>query len=131
MRLGPLEAPAPTSLTDSGWTSLLHEENPLRRFSISTSRSCAAWLQFPINLVRDSEKSALNQFRHAAEADAPARRNPDGDRISFGSIPAPWPCFVINRFNEGLRLLVNAVWIPSDSHEPSNKWRFAAAPHFK
>jgi hypothetical protein len=57
-------------VTARGWTSFTQEAIPLRRFGIHTSGGCAVWLQFPLNLVRDSEKTALNQFRYDAEADA-------------------------------------------------------------
>ena len=60
------------SLRRGSWTTLYHEENPLHRFGLNTSRSCAASQQFRLNLVRDSEKSALGRFRYDAEADATA-----------------------------------------------------------
>ena len=58
-------------LTCFGWTTRCLEENPIHRFGLNTSRSCDASLQFPLNLVRDSEKRALSRFRYDAEADAP------------------------------------------------------------
>jgi hypothetical protein len=50
-------------------------------------------------LVREFEKTASKRFCYDAEADATSRTKIDGDKISLGPIPDPWPSFVTGRFD--------------------------------
>ncbi len=85
---------SPSLLIARSWTILPHVEIPLRCFGLKTSGSCAASRQFPLDLVRDSEKSVLNRFRYAAQADAAdaSKRSTRLHSLSaFGSMASQLP----------------------------------------